>query len=382
MSNRFLLTGFVGVLAVVNATGPVRAEQPPQGAARPPVHLKGNARPHSPSGYTPAQMLQGYGFNAVSNHGAGQKIAVVDAFDDPNIASDLATFKAQFNIPASSCNLQKIYASGTAPRTDPGWALEISLDVEWVCAIAPDATILLVEAASASFADLLHAVDVAVSSGANVVSMSWGGGDSSGDTSSDSHFNVAGVTFTASSGDSGTGVEYPAASPNVVAVGGTSLTLNSNGAYSSETAWSGSGGGQSSNEAEPSYQSGFNASGKRGVPDVAYNADPNTGVPVYDSVTYQGQAGWFQVGGTSAGAPQWAALFAIANSVRGSNKTMNAAVYAAAASAVYANNFHDIATGANGSKQCSICKATAGYDFVTGLGSPQAAALIQYLSTH
>ena len=203
------------------------------------------------------------------------------------------------------------------PKTDSGWALEESLDVEWAHAIAPGATILLVEASSASISSLLAAVDYAVSQGASVVSMSWGSSSEFlGETSFDSHFTAPGVTFTASSGDSGPGVIYPAASPYVTSVGGTTLPLDSSGNLTAaETAWSGSGGGVSVYEPTPSYQSSIGAAG-RSVPDVAYDADPNTGVAVYDSTAYSGQSGWFVVGGTSAGAPQWGALAAIVNSQR------------------------------------------------------------------
>lgn len=276
-----------------------------------------------------------------------------------------------------------MYAQGSKPNTNAGWALEISLDVEWAHAIAPQAKIVLVEAASNSFANLMQAVDVAVANGASVVSMSFGGSEFSSETSFDFHFNVNGVTFTASSGDSGSGVEYPAASPFVVGVGGTTLSVDSSGNYLGETAWSGSGGGLSTVENEPLNQALYpirnDPGGVRGVPDVAYDGDPNTGFAVYDTVRYQGQTGWFQVGGTSAGAPQWAALFAIANSVRAGNGkgtlgSANNAVYA-----VGSGNFHDITSGTNGT--CgTLCTASAGYDYVTGLGSPRANLMIATLA--
>ena len=368
---------------------PVLAERPPDGYARPPIHVgKGGFASTTPKGLSPVNLRQAYGLDLLSNQGAGQTIAIVDAYDDPNIASDLNTFKTTFGIASASCNFRKIYANGSKPRTNSGWALEIALDVEWSCAMAPAANIILVEAASNSFTNLLHAVDAAVQNGASVVSMSWGGGEWSGESSYDTHFVVNGVTFTASSGDSGNGAEYPAASPDVVSVGGTTLTLSS-GNYSSETAWSGSGGGQSGYENEPLYQASYpipnDPSGKRGVPDVAFDANPNTGVAVYDSVTYNGQSGWFQVGGTSAGSPCWAALFAIANSLRvaAGKATLtsagNAAYVYAAAKASYSANFHDIASGTNGS--CgTLCTASAGYDYITGLGSPQANNLLPALA--
>src|SRR5207244_2794009 len=201
------------------------------------------------------------------------------------------------------------------PALDTGWAGEIALDVEWAHAIAPGASILLVEANSASFADLLTAVDTAASyPGVSAVSMSWGGGEFSGESAYDPHFSHPGVTFVASAGDSGTPPEWPSISPNVVSVGGTSLTLTSGGGYGSETGWRSGGGGTSAYVPKPTYQTYVStpSSTKRTGPDVAYDADPNTGVLVYDSVN----GGWFAYGGTSAGAPQWAALVAIADQGR------------------------------------------------------------------
>ncbi len=341
---------------------------------------------------SPARTRHAYGFDLLSNQGAGQTIGIVDAYDDPNIESDLGVFNTTFGLPACTTSngcFRKVYAQGIKPNTNAGWALEISLDVEWAHAIAPQAKILLVEAASNSFTNLLQAVDVAVQNGASVVSMSWGGGEFSSETSFDSaHFAVNGVTFTASSGDSGNGVEYPAASSDVVAVGGTTLNTDNSGNYISETAWNGSGGGQSAYEAEPLWQSNYplpnDSKGARGVPDVAYDGDPNTGFAVYDTVRYFGQRGWFQVGGTSAGAPQWAALFAIANSLRvaaskGTLTSSGGAVYGVAGGSAYSSNFHDITSGTNGN--CgTLCTASSGYDYVTGLGSPQANSIISALA--
>jgi subtilase family serine protease len=377
------------LLLSVLVTQPVLAEKPPSGDARPPIHLKGNAG-RNPSGLSPSQVRHAYGFDQVTNQGEGQTIAIVDAFDDPNIESDLSVFSTKFGLPACTTSngcFQKIYAAGK-PRSDAGWALEMALDVEWAHAIAPKAKIMLVEAATNSLANLFLAVDTAVSNGANVVSMSWGGGEFSSESSYDTHFFASGVTFTASSGDSGNGGEYPASSPFVVSVGGTTLHVDSGGNYLSETAWSGSGGGQSAFENEPLYQATFpipnDPSGKRGIPDVSYDGDPATGFPVYDSVRYQGQTGWFQVGGTSAGAPQWAALLAIANSLRlAANKPLlsssniNTALYAAALSN-YSANYHDVVSGTNGNCGES-CSASTGYDYVTGLGTPKAVAILDSL---
>jgi subtilase family serine protease len=348
-------------------------------------------------GLTPTTIYSVYGFNSLSCNaaktcGAGQTIAIVDAFDDPNIESDLGVFTSTFSLPActtaNGC-FTKAEPQG-APRTDRGWALEISLDVEWAHAIAPGAKILLVEAVTNSFANLFGAIDYAAKQpGVHQVSMSWGGSEFSSETSDDSHFAVSGVTFTASSGDSGHGVIYPSASGKVVAVGGTTLNFDRFGNFVSETAWSGSGGGISAQESEPSYQSNLpipNTGGFRGVPDVSYDADPSSGVAVYDSLGDQGFKNWIQVGGTSAGAPQWAALFAIANAGRGTlplgststTTPTNTAVYSIAKTA-YSTNFRDVTSGTNGS--CgTLCTASTGYDFVTGLGSPLANNLVGSLS--
>lgn len=355
--------------------------------AHPPFHVHGVAQT-APVGYIPTQIRNAYGINSLTANGSGVTIGIVDAYDDPNIINDLNTFKSTFNI--TGCNLTKVNQNGGTryPRSNSGWALEISLDVEWACAVAPGANLLLVEASSNSFTNLLTAVDYAAHH-AQVVSMSWGGSEFSSETSYNSHFNVSGVAFFASSGDSGTGVIYPSASPYVIGVGGTTLPLDSNGNLTgAETAWSGSGGGVSAYEGEPGYQSGYpipSTGGKRGIPDVAYDADPNTGVAVYDTTSYNGQKGWFQVGGTSMGAPQWAALAALADQGRSqslsSNNLSSSAVYNAASSAVYGSNFRDITSGQNGS--CgTLCTATSGYDFVTGLGSPLANNLVPYLQSH
>ena len=339
--------------------------------------------------FTPAQIRHAYGFDQITNQGAGQVIGIVDAYDDPNAESDLGVFDAQFGLPActtaNGC-FRKLY-SGGKPTTNSNWALEIALDVEWAHAIAPKAMIVLVETPTNSLANLLNGVEVAVQNGASAVSMSWTVSEFSGESSYDNRFVASGVTFLAAAGDSGTGVAYPAASPDVIGVGGTSLHLNSNGSYQSETAWSGSGGGISSYEREPLYQAQFgipdDSRGYRGAPDVSYDGDPGTGVAIYDSIGISGAAGWFQVGGTSAGTPQWAALIAIANSTRAAERktnlsSTNTSVYAIAKSSM-ATDFHPVTSGSNGT--CgALCTATSGYDFVTGLGTPQAPALISALA--
>jgi subtilase family serine protease len=355
------------------------------------IHAAAGSSPSGPptSAFAPAQVRHAYGFDQISNQGAGQTIGIVDAYDDPSAEADLGVFDAQFNLPACTSSngcFRKVYSKGSKPAANANWAVEVALDVEWAHAVAPKATILLVEAPSNSLSDLLAAVDVAVRDGASVVSMSWTVGEFNGEISLDNHFVSNGVTFLAASGDGGTGVAYPAASPDVVGVGGTTLTLSANGSYSSETAWSGSGGGLSTMEREPSFQSQFaipdDPRGYRGTPDVSYNANPGTGYAIYDSVGINGYSGWFQVGGTSAGTPQWAGLFAIANSLRAAARksnlsSTNTTVYSLAKATPTAD-FHPVTQGTNG-KCGTLCTALAGYDYVTGLGTPQAAALINAL---
>jgi subtilase family serine protease len=367
-----------------------------QGTSRPPLRriiVPGASPDAGPTGIFPGKMRTAYGFTSITKYGAGQVIALVDAYDDPNAEADLGTFSTEFKLPActtaNGC-FTKVMAAGTTADTT-GWTNEIAIDIEWAHAIAPAAKILLVEAKSANNADLYAAVDLAVANGATVVSMSWGGSEASNEATTDSHFEVNHVTFVAASGDSGHGASYPAASPFVVSVGGTSLTIGSTGTWTSETAWScnstlaceiegGSGGGLSAYEAEPAYQEGVQTTGKRGIPDVAYDADPSTGVPEYNSYNCGSDCttGWAQYGGTSIGSPQWAALFAIANNERAAASKHRlyqpqTILYPAAEA-----DYHDITSGKNGS--CGAqCTATTGYDYVTGLGSPQANLLIPAL---
>jgi len=313
----------------------------------------------TPAGLSPTQIQAAYNLPSTGNPGTGT-IAIIDAYDDPTIQNDLNAFSIQYGLATPNFEEHKM-ASNLS--TDSGWALEISLDVEWAHAIAPGAKVLLVEAASSSFSDLLAAVDYARSrSDVVAISMSWGGSEFSLESTYDSHFTSAyGATFFASAGDNGAGVMWPAVSPNVTGVGGTNLSFS--GSTVSETAWRGSGGGISSYETEPSYQSvyfsnggqGTSLDGKRGVPDVSYDGGPNSAVAVYDTTAYGGTSGWFQVYGTSVGAPQWAAIRSLGLSALNNN-------FYADAISNYSKFFRDITTGDS--------RATAAYDLVTGLGSP------------
>jgi subtilase family serine protease len=340
------------------------------------------------SAFTPQQIRHAYGFDQIANQGAGQTIAIVDAYDDANAETDLGVFSKRFGLPscttANGC-FTKVYQTIRKPAANANWAVEVSLDVQWAHAIAPQAKIVLVEASTNNLSDLLASVDIAVRHGASAVSMSWTSGEISGERNLDNHFVASGVTFVAASGDTGFGVAYPAASPDVVAVGGTSLQVDANGNYFAETGWSGSGGGQSIYEYEPLMQSQFpipdDSRGMRGIPDVAYNANPGTGYAIYDSMGISGASGWFQVGGTSAAAPQWAALVVIANSMRATLRksnlsSANGALYTSAKGRV--PNFNAVNSGENGS--CGkMCDASVGFDYVTGLGTPRAQGLIQAL---
>ncbi len=336
--------------------------------ARPPFHIFAN-NPDStlaPTGLSPAKVKAAYHLPATGGSGT---IAIVDAFDDPNAASDLSVFSSTFGLPAANFEKHKM---ATVVSTDAGWAVEESLDIQWAHAIAPTAKILLVEAKSDYGDDLLSAVKYAAArSDVVAVSMSWGAPEFNTEANYDAYFTskYSLVTFFASSGDSGTEVDWPAVSTNVVGVGGTRLNFNTDGSLLSETAWSGSGGGLSRYESEPGYQITYRvpgANGKRAVPDVSYNADPHSGVSVYDSFGYAGQRGWFVIGGTSAGAPQWAAVKAL---VGWSSAARNSSFYRDAATSNYSTFFRDITIGTNGT--CGFyCSAVANYDYVTGLGSP------------
>ncbi len=316
----------------------------------------------SPTGLSPAQILSAYGFSTSSTAGSGMTIGIVDAYDDPTAESDLNVFSQQYGLPActtaNGCFKKVNQTGGTKyPRSNSGWALEISLDVQWAHAIAPGAHILLVEATTNSFANLLAAEDYAAAH-ANYVSNSWGASEFSGESSYDSHFVHSGVSFFVSAGDAGLPAEYPSSSPNVISVGGTTLNFDNNGNLVSETGWSGGGGGCSLYETATPAQSGFSeygqvgCGGQRATPDVSLDADPASGVSVYDSTRYQGQKGWFVVGGTSASSPMWAARSAVSGAL------VDAAY-------VYGNNiiFRDITVGNNGAP-CLV-----GFDLCSGRGS-------------
>ncbi|HEY7156046.1 MAG TPA: S53 family peptidase [Gemmataceae bacterium] len=348
-----------------------------------PLALVAATSPLAPSGYTPGQIVQAYRFDqihlagGVPGNGAGQTIAIVDAYDDPTITHDLAIFDVMFGLPAPPLFAVVNQDGRTAlPAQDATgeWELEESLDVEWAHAVAPAANIVLVEANSDTAFDLFTATRTAASlPGVSAVSMSWGGWEFPllalwGGVFTTPPYHQ-GVTFVAASGDEGMPI-FPSTSPNVLSVGGTSLYLDGQNNWSSELAWFNSGGGVSTIESKPAYQQSVQQTGNRSTPDVAYNADPKTGLAVFDSTPTLGFFGgpWFEVNGTSAGAPEWAGLLAIANEGRalagqgtldGPSQTLPLLYQ------LPQNAFHDIASGTNGT-----FAAGPGYDLMTGRGSP------------
>ncbi|MGF7136942.1 subtilase family serine protease [Paraburkholderia sp. EB58] len=339
--------------------------------------------------------------------GAGQTIVIVDAPGSANVANDLSAFSSYYGLPqcdASNPCFQQINLNSGAVSASNDWDMEIGLDVEWSHAMAPAAKIVLIQGASSSVNDLFKALQVAVSQ-PNVVavSMSWGATEFSAETQAayDGFFkSYPGIAFFAAAGDTGnngTNQIYPAASPYVTGVGGTTIqSLALPETSTSEVAWSLGGGGPSRYEAMPSYQTNFLSatadpvltlnSGKRGIPDVAYNADPN-GSPV--AILVKGE--WYGMGGTSEGAPQWAAIVArlgqqlqtrgsSVSSLLASNHGFNSLIYQTKIDQASKSSFFDVTAGSDdtSNKSCVICSATAGYDEVTGLGVPNVGNLLRY----
>ena len=350
----------------------------------------------TPSGLTPTQIRHAYGFDqiafgGVQGDGTGQTIAIIDPYDSPTIVGDLHAFDLQFGLPDPP-NFRRVAEDGSTnyPATDPNgpghppitWEVETALDVEWAHALAPRANLLLIEASSTLASDLLSAaVSYARSQpDVSVVTMSFGQSEVASEASYDSLFTTPsghnGVTFVAGTGDSGPPGAYPAYSPNVVAVGGTTLSVDVSGNYQSESGWSGSGGGISTAEQQPAYQSGVvtQSTTSRTTPDVAFDA--GSGVPVYDSWDFGSSPPWTQIGGTSLSSPSWAALIAVANQARvaagmttldGPTQTLPK-LYAMPSS-----DFNDVTAGSNG------FTAGPGYDLVTGRGSPKAVSVVSDL---
>lgn len=303
--------------------------------------------------------------------GGSRAIAIVDAFDYPEASSDLATFSGQFGLPAA--NFTTVYATGVQPPEDStgGWELEAALDIEWAHAMAPDAQIFLVEAASNSGDDMYFAEDVAAglvaAAGGGEVSNSWGfGGEYDGELSDDIHFQTPGVVYLFSSGDSPI-AQYPAVSPYVVAVGGTTVVRNqTNGTFLGEGVWTPEGAGPSFLEPRPAFQNVVKSMvhNQRGTVDVAADADPNTGVWVY--ATNVNGTGWWIFGGTSVSTPMWAGIVNRAGHFYNTSQDENSAIYSNIGNK---NAYTDITKG-----QCYYWphqNAGTGWDFCSGAGSPR-----------
>ena len=363
----------------------------------------------SPVGLTPDQVRKAYGIDSISflgiaGDGSGQTIAIVAAHDNPNIAADLATFNGTFGSDENQLNARPVddfftkvnQRGGTQmPAADPVWAAEIALDVQWAHAVAPMADIVLVLADTANDADMLAAVRYAATiPGVSVVSSSFGRGETAADAAGDT-FVRPGVSFVVSAGDVGRPA-FPGALADVLTVGGTALTVSADGTWVAEGGWTytsftdvfgnvheaGGGGGDSQFQPRPAFQDSVASvvGDRRGTPDVAYNADPTTGVAVLDTYNNPSRP-WSQVGGTSAGTPQWAALLAIVNQGRELNglTPLNATGGSRTLEAIYDLSdgyFHDITTGRNAAGQ----QAGVGYDLLTGRGTPRANILVPKLA--
>ena len=315
------------------------------------------------SGYTPTQLRAAYGLTTDST----MTVAIGDAYANPNAAADLAAYRTQFKI-AGSGTLTQVNQTGgpiTKVRGNVGWGQEEMLDLEMISAICPSCQIIYVGANSASFNDLAAAVDTAARLGANVISNSYGGSEFSTEATIASHYSHDGVAITVSSGDSGYGVQVPAAFNTVTAVGGTTLTLNTNGTRASETVWSGAGSGCSAYITKPTWQLDTLCA-NRTVADVAAVADPATGVAVYDSYGSRRGANWYVFGGTSVAAPIIGAVYALSGNTAGSPASL--------AYATKARSLFDVTIGSNGS--CGgtyLCTGVSGYDGPTGNGTPNGA---------
>ncbi|MDQ6606283.1 MAG: S53 family peptidase [Actinomycetota bacterium] len=372
------LLGRVLSAARVNAGGPLRcfsqAVADRQGLG--PKLMAG------PTGLGPAQIQSAYKLTGLS--AGGRTVAIVDAFDDPKAAADLNSFRSAYGLPActtaNGCfrKINQTGASSPLPAGDYGWAEEISLDLDAVSSACPTCQIVLVEAKSANTPDLVAAEDAAARTGAVAISNSYGGAEDSTILAADAHFNHPGVAITASSGDSGYGVSWPASSPYVTGVGGTTLSAAGNARGWTETAWSGSGSGCSAYEPKPSWQHDPSCA-KRTVADVSADANPSSGLGVYDTYNscgsnsicdlliglglVQGLDGWAQVGGTSLSSPLIASVYALAGNAGG--VTYGSYPYA------HSGALNDVTSGSNGTCAATyLCTAVPGYDGPTGLGTP------------
>jgi subtilase family serine protease len=316
------------------------------------------------SGHTPTDLQAAYILPSATA-GTGKTVAIIDAFDNPNAESDLAVYRSTFGLPvcstANGCfeKLNQSGVQGNYPSANSGWAEEISLDIDMVSAICPNCRILLVEANSNALADIFASVNIAAGLGVSAISNGYGADEYPAEVADAANYHHPGIPVTASSGDDGYLVEFPAASSYVTAVGGTSLTPAANARGWSETVWSGTGSGCSAYIAKPVWQTDLGCT-NRTLVDVAVLADPNTGVAAYDSY---GVAGWLVFGGSSVGAPIIASIYALAGNA--ASLTGGSFAYA------HSSSLFDIVSGSNGTCTISyLCNAGVGYDGPSGLGTP------------
>ena len=336
----------------------------------------------TPTGYGPTDIQSAYDLPAT---GSGETVAIVDAYDDPNAAADLSSYRTQYGLSActtaNGCFKKVNQTGGTSyPTGNSSWGEEMSLDLDAVSAACPNCDITLVEANSASNADLYAADNEAVALGAKFVSNSWSGAEYSGQTSDDSNFHHPGVLMAFATGDAGyqAGTQYPASSQYTLAVGGTSLSRSSNSRGWTETVWNtssteGTGSGCSAYEPTPSWQAGISTGcSKRGEADISADADPNTGLAIYDSYS---EGGWLEVGGTSLATPLITAMYALAGTP-GANDDPASYPYA------HTSALNDVTQGSNGScGGAKVCTAGTGWDGPTGLGTPNGVSALTAGST-
>ena len=338
----------------------VRTVAGPDGKVRP------DATTTYSSGFSAQQLQTAYG---VSGRTSSTLVAVVDAYASPSAVADLAAYRTRFGLgTATFSQVNQNGGSITTVAANVGWGQEEMLDLEMVSAICPTCPILYVGANSASFADLSAAVNRAYALGAKVISNSYGAPEFSGESTYAAAYNHPGVAITVSSGDSGYGVQAPAAYKTVTAVGGTTLTLKADGTRNSETVWSGAGSGCSSQITKPTWQHDSLCS-RRTVADVAAVANPSTGVAVYSSYGSTGGANWYVFGGTSVAAPIIGGVYALSGNTAG--------VPAALAYSAPAGSLYDVTSGTNVKGRCRsgyLCQGAVGYDGPTGMGTPNGAA--------
>ena len=386
--------GHSACLAILDPTAAARSLSASPESASPTLASPSYKGSGVGGGFAPADLRSAYGLPSESA-GSGQTVAIVDAYDDPKAESDLGVYRSHYGLPActtaNGC-FKKVNQKGETtnlPEGEPHWAIEISLDLDMASAACPNCHIMLVEAENAENVNLYAAEDEAATLGATEISNSWGGEESAGETSFDTYFNHTGVPITASAGDSGYEVEYPAASQYVIAVGGTALTQASNSRGWSETVWNKTGGGCSAYEPKPAWQTASPDCTKRTNNDIAAVASTETPVSLADSYEVpaefkQPEPGWTLAGGTSVSSPLMAGTMALANAYTRSFAGADAYYMEAAQNGT--GVLDDVTSGNNvkkGAKSCGnyLCEAGPGYDGPTGLGSPYGAPVVLHPPT-